>query len=214
MSRFPPSGPTGCRSPSSSVLSRHYDFLPPVPRHFVAFVRRYHAIALVLSFSRGKCHHVSLELLTRYSFRDGRWRRQDLPSSWATPIVRLLMFFDSGEPVCSRPSFGAIAWPPLRERQRLSQRQDFRSSITWLSDSLRAPCGAWSASSRSLPYATQDSLPAVGQTLPDGLSTRRVTIEGFKFTSCQSSSSAKFLGAIPSYSLISQMRYLEESRIE
>ena len=107
------------------------------------------------------------------------------------------MFFDSGEPVCSRPSFGAIAWPPLRERQRLSQRQDFRSSITWLSDSLRAPCGAWSASSRSLPYATQDSLPAVGQTLPDGLSTRRVTIEGFKFTSCQSSSSAKFLGAIP-----------------
>jgi hypothetical protein len=52
------------------------------------------------------------------------------------------------------------------------------------------------ASSRSLPPATQDSLPAVGQTLPDGLSTRRVTIKGFKFTSCQSSSFAKLLGAI------------------
>ena len=66
MSRFPPSGPAGCRSPSSTVLSRHYDFLPPVSRHFVAFARRYHVIALVLSLSRGKCHHASLELVTRY----------------------------------------------------------------------------------------------------------------------------------------------------
>ena len=70
VSRFPPSGPTGCRSPRSSVLSRHYDFLPPIPRHFVAFVQRYHAIALVLSLSHGKCHHASLELVTRYSGRE------------------------------------------------------------------------------------------------------------------------------------------------
>ena len=53
------------------------------------------------------------------------------------------------------------------------------------------------ASSRSLPRATQDSLPVVGQTLPDGFSTRRVTIKGFRFTSCLSSPSAKLLGAIP-----------------
>ena len=100
VSRFPPSGPAGCRSPSSTVLSRHYDFPPFVSRHFVAFVRRYHVIALVLSLSRGKCIRVSLELVTRY-LRPGLypWKRQDLPSSWATPIVRLHMLFDSGETV-------------------------------------------------------------------------------------------------------------------
>jgi len=35
-----------------------------------------------------------------------------------------------------RVFFRATAWPLLRERQRLSRGQDFRSSITWLSDSL------------------------------------------------------------------------------
>ncbi len=30
-------------------------------------------------------------------------RRQDLPSSWGTPIVRSLMFFDSGGTACTRP---------------------------------------------------------------------------------------------------------------
>jgi hypothetical protein len=33
------------------------------------------------------------------------------------------------------------------------------------------------ASPSSLPHPTQDSLPAAGQALPDGLSTRRVTAE-------------------------------------
>ncbi len=32
----------GARSPASSVLSRHYDTLPPIPPHFVAFAWRYH----------------------------------------------------------------------------------------------------------------------------------------------------------------------------
>ncbi len=30
-------------------------------------------------------------------------KRQDLPSSWGTPIVRLHMFFDSGRTACTRP---------------------------------------------------------------------------------------------------------------
>ncbi|HVX62422.1 MAG TPA: hypothetical protein VHC19_17520, partial [Pirellulales bacterium] len=33
------------------------------------------------------------------------------------------------------------------------------------------------------PNATQDSLPAAGQALPDGLFTRRVPLKGFRFTS-------------------------------
>ena len=65
--------------------------------------------------------------------------------------------------------------------------QDFRSSITWLSD--------WLSTLRREGYqnvvathfalrnnnSTQDSLLAVGQTLPDGIHTRRVTTKGFRF---------------------------------
>ncbi len=53
----------------------------------------------------------------------------------------------------------------------------FRSSIAWLSDSLSTLRGA------GYPYPTQDSLPAVGQTLLDGISTRRVVTKGFKAVS-------------------------------
>ncbi len=51
------------------------------------------------------------------------------------------------------------------------------------------------ASTGSLPYATQDSLLAVGQTLPDGVPTRRVTLKGFRFTYMSSSPFTKLLGA-------------------
>ena len=54
------------------------------------------------------------------------------------------------------------------------------------------------ASPPALPLSTQDSLLAVGQTLPDGIYTRRVTIKGFRFQfTSLPSSFAKLLGAIP-----------------
>ncbi len=43
------------------------------------------------------------------------------------------------------------------------------------------------ASQCGLPHPTQDSLPAAGQALPDGLSTRRVPLKGFRATSYISS---------------------------
>ena len=51
----------------------------------------------------------------------------------------------------------------------------FRSSIAWLSD--------WLSTLRrtGYPRTTQDSLPAAGQALPDGLSTRRTPTKGFRF---------------------------------
>jgi hypothetical protein len=124
------------------------------------------------------------------------WKRQDLPSSRATPIIRLHMLFDSGKTVApdrltlKASVFRATTWPPLRERQRLSHGR--LTKLNHMAFGL-AIYASWSR----LPNTTQDSLPAVGQTLPDGLLTRRVTIEGFQFTSCQSSSLAKLLGAIP-----------------
>ncbi len=174
MPRFPPTGPTGCRSPRSSVLSRHYDFLPPIPHHFVAFVQRYHAFALVLSLSRGKCHHASLELVTRY-LHPGicRGNELDLPSSWGTPIVRLHMFQSDSGRTLTPDHYSAVAWPLVCEKQRLP-RKVFRSSIAWLSNSLST------LRSAGYPDPTQDSLPVAGQALLDGTFTRKVSMKGFK----------------------------------
>ncbi len=125
------------------------------------------------------------------------WKRQDLPSSWATPMS-----------VCSCSTTPASQLVPDRmtpcgvgfQNNRLAPATGTTEALARnnLSKLNHTASGlAAYASSHSLPHATQDSLPAVGQTLPDGLSTRRVTIEGFRFTSCQSSSFAKLLGAIP-----------------
>ena len=128
------------------------------------------------------------------------WRRQDLPSSWATPIIRLHMLFDSGETVRSRPIQSNRVAPATGTAKALAMHL---SKLNHMAFGL-----AVYASSRSLPRATQDSLPAVGQTLPDGLPTRRVAIEGFQFTSCQSSPSAKLLGAIPFTSSVYVLVYV------
>ena len=58
--------------------------------------------------------------------------------------------------------YGAAAWPLVCEKQRLP-RKVFRRSIAWLSDSLST------LRSAGYPAPTQDSLPAAGQALPDGL---------------------------------------------
>jgi hypothetical protein len=91
-----------------------------------------------------------------------------------------------GEPrlsvcTCSTPTpagpqapdrYSAAAWPWVIERPRLP-RGVFRRSIAWLSDSLST------LRSVSYPATTQDSLPAAGQALPDGLYTRKVPLKGF-----------------------------------
>ena len=45
---LPSPGSSEASSPASSVLPKRYDFLPPVPPHFVAFVWRYLQRSLVL----------------------------------------------------------------------------------------------------------------------------------------------------------------------
>ena len=90
-----------------------------------------------------------------------------------------------------RSFYSAAAWPLVQQKQRLPRKVS-RSSIAWLSDSLstlrRTGC----------PDTTQDSLPAAGQALPDGLSTRKVPTKGFRFASYISSPFPKLLGAISS----------------
>src|SRR5262245_30010315 len=62
--------------------------------------------------------------------------------------------------------YSAAAWPLVSEKQRLP-RKVFRRSIAWRSDSLSTLRRA------GYPASTQDSLPAVGQTLLDGISPAR-----------------------------------------
>ena len=116
--------------------------------------------------------------------------RQDLASSWGIPIVRSPSSVDAGGTARTRP-YSAATWPLVCEQQGLP-RKAFRRSIAWLSD--------WLSTLRSAGYPrpTQDSLPAVGQTLPDGLSTRRIPLKGFRFASYISSSFPKLLVAITS----------------
>jgi hypothetical protein len=103
-------------------------------------------------------------------------RRQDLSSSWRT---QMSVCTCSSTPAGLRAPdhLGAAAWPPRRQRRRLPQGSFFRSSIAWLSDSLST------LRSAGYPDPTQDSLPAVGQTLLGGLSTRRVPMKGFRVAS-------------------------------
>jgi hypothetical protein len=129
-------GSSGASSPASSVLSKHYDFLPLIPPHFVAFVWRYLNVSLVVFAPRrtseppkpGVGHPVSPSGI---SLR----KRQDLPSSWRTPIVRSHMIRPTPAGLQSPDHCGAAAWPLVPKQQRLP-RKVFRSSIAWLSDSL------------------------------------------------------------------------------
>jgi hypothetical protein len=66
MPRFPPRGPAGNRSPASAVLSRHYDFLPPLPPHFVAFAWRYHGCTASFAPPVYPVRPGGLELFARY----------------------------------------------------------------------------------------------------------------------------------------------------
>jgi hypothetical protein len=142
------------------------------------------------SLRRGAWPASGLGLVTRYP-PPGLlpWRRQDLPSSWGTPI-----------PVCScspTPAgrcvpdlSGTLAWPPLREGRRRRRRESFeaqwhgfradRLRITMLVTRHRARLASrcWSGS-------------------PGQAFTRRAPIKGLQLTSCSLSSFSKLLGTIP-----------------
>ena len=170
-------GSSEASSPASTVLSRHYDFLPPIPPHFVSFAWWYLGCTRCVRSSADEYHRRGLELINPVT-PTGILprRRQDLSSSWKT---QMSVCTCSSTPAGLRAPdhLGAAAWPPRRQRRRLPQGSFFRSSIAWLSDSLST------LRSAGYPDPTQDSLPAVGQTLLDGLSTRRVPMKGFRVAS-------------------------------
>ena len=125
-----------------------------------------------------------LELVTRY-LQPGivQWKRQDLLRSWGTPCA-LALLSDPGRTGASG-QHDASARPPQCPRRRLLHGS-FRGSITrlrhWLS-TLRRP---------GRPDTTQDSLPAAGQALPDGIVYPQGSNKRFRGVSYISASFSKF----------------------
>jgi hypothetical protein len=101
---LPSTGSSGASSPASTVVSKRYDFLPPVPPHFVVFAWRYLSVHSFDSLPDGRVHRRVLELVTR-CLQPGLAlrRRQDLPGSRETPIVRLPCSVDAGRTARTRP---------------------------------------------------------------------------------------------------------------
>ena len=166
----------GRRSPASPVLSRRYDALPPSRR--ASFPSHGGTSVALTNFAPWRVSAPPGPGVVARYLQPGicRGANRVLPSSWGTSIVRLHMFHsDAGRTACTRP-YSTAAWPLVIERQRLP-RKVFRRSIAWLSD--------WLSTLRdvSYPSTTQDSLPAAGQALPGGLSTRKVPMKGFRSAS-------------------------------
>ena len=134
-------------------------------------VPRFHSL---FSLPDGRVSRRGLELVTRY-LRSGirRGANRVLPSSWGTSVVRLPCSNPTPAGLLASDHCDAAAWPLVCKKQRLP-RKVFRSSIAWLSD--------WLFTLRGVSYlsTTQNSLPVAGQALPDGISTRKVPMKGFK----------------------------------
>jgi hypothetical protein len=134
-------------------------------------VPRFHSL---FSLPDGRVSRRGLELVTRY-LRSGirRGANRVLPSSWGTSVVRLPCSIPTPAGLLASDHCDTAAWPLVCKKQRLP-RKVFRSSIAWLSD--------WLFTLRGVSYlsTTQNSLPVAGQALPDGISTRKVPMKGFK----------------------------------
>jgi len=144
-------------------------------------VPRLHSVSSLLG---GRVHRRGLELVTGSSSREFAEETTGSPSSWGISIVRLHVFLPTPAGLLAPDHYGAAAWPLDPQVQRLP-RKVFRRPIAWLSD--------WLSTPRRADYSdpTQDSLPVAGQALPDGLSTHKIPLRGFRSASYISSSSPK-----------------------
>ena len=173
---LPSAGSSGASSPASTVPSKRYDFLPPVPPRFVAFAWRYLGVTRLVRSAAGECAAAAWSWSPGSSGRDIAEETTGSPKFLGNPHCPFAHVPATPAGLPAPDHYGAAAWPLVCEQQRLP-RLVFRSSIAWLSDWLSTLRGA------GYPATTQDSLPVAGQALPDGLSTRRVPAKGFKAAS-------------------------------
>ncbi len=123
-------------SPASTVLSKRYDFLPPIPPHFVSFAWRYLGFTRCVRSPADEWAAEAWSWSPGISAREccrGNDRISQVPGGSRLSVC-----------TCSKPTpagllapdhYGAAAWPLVDQRQRLP-RKVFRRSIAWLSNSL------------------------------------------------------------------------------
>jgi hypothetical protein len=188
---LPSTGSSEASSPASSVLSRRYDFLPFGSPHFVAFAWRYLRVHSFFSLPDRRVRRRGLGCYPGISRRELTKETTGSRTFLGNPNYPFAHV--QSTPAGLRPPdhCGVAAWPMVSEKQRLP-RKVFRRSIAWLSDSLST------LRSAGHPRPTQDSLPAAGQALPDGLFTGRVPMRGFRVLSTSHPPLPSLPGAIGS----------------
>ncbi len=157
-------GPLGSRSPASQILSGHYDFLPPVPPHFVAFAWRYHGSIRLFSFlppspnATRRAWGCSTGIPIRCFFH-GDDRISQVPGEPQYPFAHVLRLRPDGMPLTktARPH-------GPRERQDEGSSNNRLSKLSSMAFGL-----AVYASRCKLPGTAQDSFPGAGQALLGGL---------------------------------------------
>jgi hypothetical protein len=108
----------GARSPVSSVLPRHSDFLPALPPHFVSFAWRYHGSTRRFAPAAAECcghgpgvgHPGSPSGYASVETTGS-------PRFLGNPHPRLHMVFDPGRPIRLKPSRGGRV-APANERTK------------------------------------------------------------------------------------------------
>ncbi len=181
---LPSTGSSGASSPVSPVLSKRYDFLPPIPPHFVAFVWRYLSVHSLCSLPGGRVRRRSLELVTRYLRPGLTEETTGSPKFLGNPDCPFAHVpTDAGRTACTRPIQCNGVAPGHRTAKAPAKGLSALNSMAFGLAVYASQC--W------LPSPTQDSLPAAGQALPDGLSTRKVPMKGFRSASYISSSFPK-----------------------
>jgi len=190
--RFPPPGPLGWRSPTSAVLSRRYDSLPPFPPHFVAFAWRYHGVFGSFRCSRrrrtpndgpGVVHPVSPAGIPP-------WRRQGLPSSWGTSI-----------PICTCSPTPAGRYAPDHDGACRVAPASVKTKAPAFQIVSRLNSMAFGlavhASRRGSPRRRAGLASGRWSNSPGRASTRKVPTRGFRDVSATTSPSPKLLGTTP-----------------
>ena len=125
---LPSTGSSGASSPASTVLSRRYDSLPPVPPHFVAFAWWYLRVHSFFSLLGGRVRRRGPELFTRSprpGSRRGGGRISQVPGG-PQMSVRPVPSTPAGLRIPDR--YGNAARPLGSQKQGLP-RKVFRRSI-------------------------------------------------------------------------------------
>ena len=188
---LPSTGSSGASSPASTVLSRRYDSLPPVPPHFVAFAWRYLRVHSFFSLPDRRVRRRGLGCYPGISRRELTKETTGSRTFLGNPNYPFAHVQSTPAGLRIPDRYGSAARPLGSQKQGLP-RTVFRRSMAWLPDSLST------LRSAGYPRPTQDSLPAVGQTLLDGLSTRRVPTKGFRVLTTSHPPFPSLLGAIGS----------------